>query len=445
MTKETTTSLELSGSCWALETSLNKLRKAAYGETSGGKSLSLVTFRLNDFDLDVSAAAAVVQLVRKHESTLKFVTLQECTGHTDIVLTVALTIPIKCCSLSLGRLATAASSPCMHALGVGLQISHSLRDLILQAGSNVFFTLDSHAARSLEQGLGNNSSLESFTLKCCRFGDPSAVRLLAQGLRRNGNLRYVTIRSCFVENGHALDDLSLGTLIQALELNTKLTTLDVSGNKCLDRGMAALATLLDRTHMQKLDISSQCIERDESMNISMLVASLGRTTSLQRLDLRFNKLNDEDMAYLAAALSHNESIRFLGLASNQIGNVGLSILASKVPQFRGLSQLVLTNNLFDADGASELAVAMQSNLQLGVVECDFRIPNTRIIQYYADLNWAGRKYLSETTPKLISLPSSLWPFVIQRVNRLTRKDNGIERCANVLYFLLREGPALFPR
>jgi hypothetical protein len=189
---ETTTSnapIKLSGSPWQWKAGLTTGTPADVREAdddtiipaiAGNNYEYITSLELRDYDLDASAAAAIVQLLRRNASHVKCLKLHQCTGHTDIVLTVAMTLintTMEFCCISIGRLATAASSPCVHAIGVGLQINSSLKELVLQSGSNVFFTLSEEAASSLEHGLAGNSTLETLDLKCCRFATGRAVRV----------------------------------------------------------------------------------------------------------------------------------------------------------------------------------------------------------------------------------------------------------------------------
>jgi hypothetical protein len=181
---ETTTSntpIKLSGSPWQWKAGTTAGTIADAREACDDDTNNYITsLELRDYALDASAAAALVQLLRRNASHVKCLKLYQCTGHTDIVLTVAMTIfntTMEFCCISIGRLATAASSPCVHAIGVGLQINSSLKELVLQSGSNVFFTLSEEAASSLEHGLAGNSTLETLDLKCCRFATSRAVRV----------------------------------------------------------------------------------------------------------------------------------------------------------------------------------------------------------------------------------------------------------------------------
>ena len=248
-----------------------------------------------------------------------------------------------------------------------------------------------------------------------------------------------------------MDDASLADyILAALEDTPNLTTLDLSGNKCLQQSISALCPLLDRTKLQHLDLSLQSIDSNESMNLSLLVAALGRTSTLRSIELQCNKITDQDMAYLAAALSHNTSIEYVGLSGNQITNTGISILASRVPNMMGLRTLVLTNNQFDSEGIKELSRSMEQNFTLETINIDLSSTTPehyKQVQYYADLNWGGRWLLRQSTrqPNMPPLKPAAWPTLLQRIGfHFQTKEYGRERQANVIYCLLRNGPALFP-
>ncbi len=477
--------LELYGAEWALDSSMREIAFACRISSKDNTTLQEDTFspltdlKLKDFDLNTTVAANIIQLFQKHSSSLQDLTLYECSGHIDLVLTVALTaLPnLQTLRIATGRLSTAAFDPCANALGVALQGNQSLQQLTLQSGSNVFFTLSTEAARSLADGLAKNCRIEQFDLIGCRFADTSTLSVLAGGLRKYSLLKQVKIHSCFQSNGHALDDSSLAKLILALgQHNRQLEGLDLTGNQCLSVGIAALSTLLDRTKLRKLNLSCQCIlttddghhgrqdnystanlEGENSshtfLNLSLLVAALGRNNTLQELELKFNQLSDSDMAYLAAGLTHNTSIRYLGLASNRIANLGLSILASRIPNMKGLKHLVLTNNQYDSKGLEEMACAMKDNVHLESVDLDScclsskeiqgTTPPWKTIRFYADLNWSGRRYLDrQNLPQ--SLSPGLWALVLSRTSQvLFEKSDGKERQADVLFTLLRLGGILF--
>jgi hypothetical protein len=437
--------LVLSGSSWSMDGSIEKLTNAANSKASGHTKI-----HVREFDLNTTLAATMVNLIQKGRYDIKDLSFEECTGHVAIVVTVALTLAnLNKLTISLGNLATAAFSPLAHSLGVGLQSRNSsLKTLQLKSGSNVFFTLSADAAHSLEQGFIGNQTLESIHLEGCRFAETGAVQALARGIGRLGTLREAKFISCFAHNGHPLDDDSVAALIRGLEHNTSLERLNLSRNKCLQRGISALAALLDRTKIKHIDLSYQCIDQGETMDLSALVGALGRTATLESLELKFNKLSsDRHMAFLAAALMHNTSIKYIGLASNKIENVGLEILTSRIPSMKVLEKLNISNNSFDDNTAQALAEAMKENFSIGRVECNQNLQSYKSIRYYADLNFGGRKFVKKPLGYGISpVQQSLWPLVLARVAQLQNDQifSSEERQAEVLYYLLRHGPAMFP-
>jgi hypothetical protein len=437
--------LLLSGSSWSIEGSVEKLTNAANSKESRNSKIYV-----REFDLDTTLAATMVNVIQKNRHHIKELSFEECTGHVPIVVTVALTMAsLNKLTVSLGNLSLSAFSPLAHTLGVGLRSKNSsLKTLELKSGSNVFFSLSTDAAHSLEQGFIGNQTLKSIHLEGCRFAESSAVQALSRGIRRLGTLKEAKFISCFAHNGHPLDDDSVAHLIRGLEQNSELEYLNLSRNKCLRHSLSALATLIDRTRIKHIDLSYQCIDQGEAMDLSVLVGAFGRTSTLEILELKFNKLSsDRDMAYLAAALMHNTSIKYIGLANNKIENVAMEILTSRIPSMKVLESMNISNNAFDDHAAEGLAKAMKENCIIGRVECNQNLQSYQSIRYYADLNWGGRKFVKKPVRYNISpVKQSLWPLILARVVHLPKDQfsSTEQRQTEVLYYLLRYGPAMFP-
>jgi Leucine Rich repeat len=442
--------LDLSGAPWAFEESIRELKAAVLSTRSARSesSKALERIQLKDFDIDIPLAAIVVSLLRSTR-TVNDLVLDQCSGHVDIVLTVALaSIANELESLSIVTRGRGTTPNFFHSLGVGLQVNSTLTTLKLQACPDGCFALSRQAAHSLEHGMTGNSTLTTFHLVNCRFEGRDAIQALSRGMQSLRSLRDVRLRSCFASNGHPLDDDSISILIRGLQHNAQLTYLDLSRGKCLQRSLSSLSTLMDGSQLRSLDLSYQYIDReDEPMDLSSLVAALGRTSTLQSLELRFNKLTDRAMAFLAAALTYNTSIQYVGLAGNNISNLGISILSSKIASMPVLQNLILTSNGFDVKGARELVTAMKENFVLRRVECDPVIPCFKTIRYYADLNWSGRRFFRRRNGG-IPIQASLWPVVLARVSNLGNDKNDKkstkERQAGVLFYLVRKGRVLFP-
>eukprot|EP00536_Pseudo-nitzschia_multiseries_P015279 jgi/Psemu1/41855/gm1.41855_g len=402
--------------------------------------------------LSTTTAATIVNILHKNEHRVEELVMDKCKGRVDIVLTVALTVATpKIVSVYLDYPPSIAFDSLAHSLGVGLLTTCSLEELNLNIGSNRgFFTLTSDAARSLEQGMSGNTSLSKLHIKNCRFAESSALRILAEGLRRmKGSLRDVRLAFCYEPNGQPLEDRNIACLIRALEDSCTLKRLDVSGNKCLDSGMQALASLVDKTQVKAMDVSSQQMDRSESMQTFSLVGALGRSLTLESLSLRSNNLSsDYDMACLAAALTHNTSIKHIDLSYNDISDSATNILSSKIPSMKVLKHLQMEGNPAGAlgdDVSGNLVRAMKENMILTTVACDPELADYKTIRYYADLNWGGRGFLVQDSTRKnnitshstvgknsckggnVSIPSSLWPVILSRIGRLSKSQ---ERRAN---------------
>eukprot|EP00980_Cylindrotheca_fusiformis_P015153 scaffold4183_cov137-Cylindrotheca_fusiformis.AAC.16 len=419
---------------WSSEDSVEELRKAASLDATIIQSL-----KITDFEIDTRVAAFMIKVLQRHGHSITDLVLTECTGHIDIIVTVAMTIArLESLKLSSGALSSYA-----HSLGVGLHTNSNLRTLILVSGCSVFFTLTADSAASLEKGLSASKSLETFHFVNCRFGDGAAIRSLSNGLLQNQTLRHIALKSCFAANGQILPDDSLAVLLNALQHSSSLKSLDISGNKCLRHGMNSLSILFEKTQLGVLNLSCQVIDEGQFVNLASIVAALGATRTLESLELGFNKLDDRDVPYLAAALSYNTSIKYIGLANNRITNTGLSILASKVPNMKGIEKLALDGNPFDEHGLMELAHSLQSNASIKRLKLDSTFSNHDRVMYQVDLNWSGRKFFfSKTCDR--EFYRGLWPLVFERLNKLLDEQHGKQRHANVLYTLLTEGSALFP-
>lgn len=439
----------------------------------------LTELRIEDFALDTAVTARLIELFQKHSNTLCTLTLDECTGHNDILLAVGLTSLQKLRSLTIivGRISTTAFDSYANALGATLPRNDSLRQLTLKAGSNVFFTLSTNAAQSLAHGLSRNSALQQFSLIGCRFEESSALASLARGIRRHCFLKEVHLHSCFQSNGHVLGDASMAELLFAIgENNRQLQVLDLRGNQCLSASITAVAKLLYRTSIQRLNLSSQCVrvspavrhhqeieydedfasvDQDAFMDLSLIVAALSRTNTLQELDLRYNNLCDSDMPYIVASLKQNTSIQTIGLGNNSITNVGISILASELASINSLRHIDLTNNKYDRCGLIELAQAIKQNERIESFELD-DCPEvsvdgvnqegscfaTRVIRYYTDLNASGRYHLNQLEGGHRFL-DALWPLVLERASsKLRERADHQERKASIFYTILRRRPYL---
>lgn len=150
-------------------------------------------------------------------------------------------------------------------------------------------------------------------------------------------------------NFRPLGDLGAMRLANALQCNTRLLALNISGNKIGGMGVAALAKALYRD----VGIDNQEYES---------------RTALQLLDLSNNQIGDEGATALGEALRHNTSLRNLDLSFNEISSKGVvELLTRALIANSSLKRLSLIGNLniLSGDQMSELFQSMSYVLHRG--------------------------------------------------------------------------------
>jgi hypothetical protein len=179
--------------------------------------------------------------------------------------------------------------------------------------------------------------------------------------------------------------------------------------------------------------------------------------------LASNRLKDDDILPLTLAIGQS-SVTMLDLKSNRITDVGVQQLAANLPP--QLETLWLLGNPFGEDGAKALLEAIGHH-HWELTDC--RIPTYSLLapvpelqtiqkqcQYYQVLNQGGRRILTTTTvttttngddQQPLLVPLGLWALILARVNGLEfgRNYNNQRGRLDVLYYFLRNGPALLER
>jgi hypothetical protein len=305
------------------------------------------------------------------------------------------------------------------------------------------------------QTLTSTPNLQSLHLRRCQL-EPDCIPVLVEFLQSNNNSKTL---QCFNVHWSGLEDDQLAVLSRALLYHPSLKEWDLAGNKCREHGMEAVSRLVMQSNtLETLCLREQCCcVEDEKLDISSLVTALSLLSgvtphppaqsscsacynSLVRLDLGVNKLDDDDMIQLAGALSNNnKTLKELDVRSNRITNRGVEIFAQSLVTMGGLRKLWLQDNpSIDEEGAVAMRDALKVNVHLEYVGFSQDFTCWYELEYYTALNWGGRRLLQEINTTNIAL----WPLVLERASKY---DGGTDRVANILYYLLRGGPALLYR
>jgi hypothetical protein len=310
------------------------------------------------------------------------------------------------------------------ALAVGLQLHSKLTRL------RITTALDAPGMRALSEGLKDpRTSLKTLDFSWSTLEDDETVQELALGLGENKSLHELHFMGC------SLRDPRVAQLAEALREHPCLKCLDFNGNKSGPLASTALATLLDTNKsLEKLDVSFQT--NDEPLNIQALAESLRGNSTLRTLDLSNCQLGDEDAERLFRVLCETTSLTELFVARNKISDEGVKLLARLLSEMKGLRRLSLWGNPFNDEGAKALAVGLESNFELSEIDLFRNFPCSEQIAYYTLLNRAGRGLMHNT-----AAPLSLWPTVLERLEKINIPNGSKITSHDLIFFLLR-GPAL---
>ena len=313
--------------------------------------------------------------------------------------------------------------------------------------------LEKHLHSLLEHGC--EASLEDFTLRRCRISAPIASALcryhnlisldlsgctidsdevvyeLARGIQENSKLETLSLLEC------RMVDSQVQTILEAFHHHLSLRDVNIGNNKCEVKGMAALANLLKSNDIPISTLALSSCKPD----ISMLTSALAENTTIRRLDLTFNGLDDCDITLLSESLCINSTLQQLDLEGNKITDAGLCGFCLQLPEMKGLKKILLADNSVGEEGALALAHALRFNMTLE--ECDIggrlRCPLDVLedLDYYLDLNWGGRRILADEDFSL-----ALWPNVIERA---ASQAGALGRNHLDIINYMIQGPALLQR
>lgn len=347
-----------------------------------------------------------------------------------------------------------------HSLSKAIGQSPTLQRLELRE-----MTITREQARALSSGLARSSkeSLKFLRLGSIRFKDTRAVDALARGLKCNRSLISLEMVRC------QLTDKQIEQIATSLLAHPTLTELDLTGNYCRARGLHSISNFLgaEKCQLTTLKLNDQLSFQSNSLKvledkisafpIKELVTYLERNMSLRHLELSRNRLQAADNIH--SLLWKFPNLLSLDLMGNRItqlkdlGNLAVMDGSVSIPRLR---RLELSYNCFFKnlearhENAKWLCKLLEANpeLQYCARPATRHLPKSTSvlfwhestifderIQHFLDLNKAGRTLVANN-----SIPDSLWPIVLSRVNAMLDGP----RQANALFHLL-QGPIAVSR
>lgn len=173
-----------------------------------------------------------------------------------------------------------------------------------------------------------------------------AMPLLCQGLKQNLSL------SCLIASRCGLNDDRLHELFTCLP--KQLVELRIFGNRCREKGLAAITAVVHHSqHLKILDLSYQHVDpsnrsMDGEFDVSWLAGALHHNRVLKVLDLDNDGIDDGHLTHICAALCANDTLEEVMLNHNRITATGIALLSHKFGEMKGLKKISMYSNLFDA-------------------------------------------------------------------------------------------------
>ena len=183
------------------------------------------------------------------------------------------------------------------------------------------------------------------------------------------HLRKITIYYCLV------DIHTVNKLLQQISTVTTLRKLDLRGNKLNEKSSQALASVIaNNNELEELYLGNNNLQS----GVIKLAKALKKLSSLKVLDLDNNNIPEEAANELSAAIRANSSLEKLWLSDNHLGSSTVMIV-NALEQVTTLKELGLSDN---QNRSEELAPALTSIISdnKGLLLCDNNLNDDGIAQ-----------------------------------------------------------------
>ena len=326
-------------------------------------------YKLNelDWELDVSAAAALSDVLQtSHTLTHLHLTHGSCITS----LTPALQANNTLTHLNMSQ--TQVGDAEAIALGKIFQSNQTLTHLCLVDSGITHIGVE-----ALADALRSNQALEDLDIGYNCIGDGGAVAL-SQALESNRTLRCLNMGGGLPRKFIGLSDRGIRAIAHALQCNSSLTYLDISGHLGSESALSALGEALQSncslTHLY-LRGERVSLTRDPFFGYSAAVAFSkalqSRNTQLTRLDLQCTSFSSSCAITLARALGVNGTVERLDLSFNNIDCRGAVALAQALSTNQTLTHLELFHNKIGDTGAEAFVKFLQCNKTLMILSLKF--------------------------------------------------------------------------
>ena len=303
-------------------------------------------------------------------------------------------------------------------------------------------------AAALASGLSRSRVLEVLDLHDCRFDD-RAIFELSKGFQQNKHIQMIQLTRC------NLLDHQCAELLRGLRRHPTIRKIYLDCNFCDMYSISAMADMIrlnETPNLRILTFKHQLKLRGSPFPnapiylpaIRSLGESLATNSTLKVLSFSNNRLDRECVYHLMAGVNKSR-LEVLDLSGCSLVDEDIEPVAHNLPPT--LLRLYLHDNDYsEAISKKHLLEAIRGNTVLQCIQiCKEHEQCQKELSYYAQLNRGGRKILSLSET---FIPVSLWPSVLDRINRINWNDdveagNGYRE--DVLFYFILQGPFMTAR
>jgi Ran GTPase-activating protein (RanGAP) involved in mRNA processing and transport len=292
--------------------------------------------------------------------------------------------------------------------------------------------VDIESANVLRELLRRNKTITRLSLDWNAFGrNAAAARSIFEGVRNNTTLQTLDLSGC------GLDDRSISVLANAMHIRrASMVELNLLNNNITSVGVRALVD--DNVEAVKT-LTELCLSRNSigSEGATILANALWRNAmpNLERLHLNSCHLDADGFVALMSTLEQNTNLQSLDLKDNDFGERGFMALAESLPNIKGLHQIDFTVNASFQSTLPLLLEGFRKNTSL--VEVNIDIGGCENMEWSQELKFLGQRnrftpLLKASDPPDASPQLGIWSRALAKV--ATEPD--------VLFYVLRNKPKL---
>lgn len=216
-------------------------------------------------------------------------------------------------------------------------------------------------------------------------------------------------------NDNYIRDEGCKILANFLQSNPQIVSIDMKGNNITGRGLSDICEVLKLNKILKsLNLEWNSVGID-SIGLESLASYLTQNNSLNHLDLRNNRISQNDSAILAAIIRNNKSLISLDLRWNELGNVGANCIKTALKDNKTIQSLELSGNNVSEEITKDIQAFLENNRKnTPIINNEILFEKENILdvsnngQKVEDLTMNHyKKELSENTNYIIKLEKTL--------------------------------------